>query len=530
MARAAEAPGFFEQLVAFEVKPVNTRLVWPIAFATAWFFDLLFWGKAPGISFPVFVIVLLAGLYTLAMSASTAISGAAKWLMVPIAFFIAGPAIRAEPLTMFLDYLVTLLLLGLLADCLTGGGWIRYRLTDFIVGFIHLGLAGLVRGGIDLAERRAGRAGETSTGARYRPVIRGVLFSVPVLILFGLLLAAADPIFSRFVSKPFESIDGALAAEYAFRALYISILAYALAGFLLHALRPSRQTDTQPSKEIAIRVLGLVEGSVVLGTLTVLFAGFVVIQFRYFFAGSRAITNLGMTYSEYARRGFSELVVVALLTLGLLLGLSLIVRRDSRRERIVFSTLSSALVALTAVILTSSFQRLLLYEDAYGFTRLRAYSHVFMVWLALTLVVAVILQWRNSIRSMALVLVLAGLGLVASLNVLGVDSFIARSNIRRAAEGAELDVWYLDSLSTDAVPALVDGVNDLTGEKRSLLSNVLVCKAIAIDGGSLHWQSFHLSRERAESTLGDYQSRLIKPGEPVTCSTEKILPPRRRGL
>lgn len=519
MERVVERNEFLEKLATFEVEPTATSLVWPLALGAAWLFDFLFWGKVPGISFPIFVSVLLICGYAVARSTATTIATSAKWLLLPLAVFSLGPAIRAEPFTMALDCLVTLVLLGLLADTLARGSWIRYRFTDYIVAFVHLALAGVARGGFDIAAKLAKRAERAKPAGHYRPVLRGILLSLPVLLIFGLLLASADLVFSRFLTDPLPSLDAATVAEYAFRVFYVMVLAYALTGLLLHAVRPSRPAEAgePPAPSTEGRGLGTVEGSIVLGSLNVLFALFVIVQFRYFFAGSSAIGELGMTYSEYARRGFGELVVVALLTLVLLMGLGLFVKKDSRRRRNIFLSLSSGTVVLTGIILVSAFQRLLLYEDAYGFTRLRTYSHVFMVWLGLTLLAVLVLQWKNSLRWMAFVLLLAGLGYAASLNVIGVDALIARSNIDRAIKGAEFDVFYLNDLSSDAVPVLLAKVDDLSGENMQLLSDVLFCKAVEVRNESRPWQSIHLSRDRARAALLLYHDRVSRTSRLPTC-------------
>jgi hypothetical protein len=244
--------------------------------------------------------------------------------------------------------------------------------------------------------------------------------------------------------------------------------------------------------------------------LNALFALFVGIQFRYFFGGSRAIQDIGLTYSQYAVRGFSELVVVAFLTLGLLVGLGLIVNREDRRHHYIFSSLSSGLVVLTGIILLSAFQRLLLYEGAYGFTRLRTYSHVLMVWVALTLIAVLALQWKDMLRWVALVIVVAAFGFTASLNVLGVDRFIATANIDRAIGGAEFDIAYLSNLSSDAIPTMASRVDDLSGENRRILSRALVCKALESASQRRPWQSLNFSHERAQRILDDYYDGLAQ--------------------
>jgi hypothetical protein len=177
--------------------------------------------------------------------------------------------------------------------------------------------------------------------------------------------------------------------------------------------------------------LGFTEAIVVLGSVNLLFAFFVGIQLRYFFGGQANIHLLGYTYAEYARRGFGELVVVALLSLLLYLGLVALAKRENPAQRWIFSAMGIALVALIAVILASAFQRLALYEGAYGFTGLRTYTHIFMIWLGILLLAVVGLEIAGVRRFFPLAALLAGLGFGVTLNLLDVDAFIVWQNVAR---------------------------------------------------------------------------------------------------
>src|SRR4029450_7185907 len=128
--------------------------------------------------------------------------------------------------------------------------------------------------------------------------------------------------------------------------------------------------------------LGVTETAIVLGLLDVLFLKFVVVQFQYFFGGAARIQAVaGLTYAEYARRGFFELVGVAALVLPLLLAAHWLLRKEKARDEIVFRVLAGAQIALLFVMMVSAFQRMRLYQREYGLTELRVYTTVFMGWL-----------------------------------------------------------------------------------------------------------------------------------------------------
>jgi hypothetical protein len=173
-------------------------------------------------------------------------------------------------------------------------------------------------------------------------------------------------------------------------------------------------------------------------------------------------------------------------------------------------------------MLVSAFQRLVLYESAYGFSRLRTYTHVFMIWLALLLVAVVVLEILHRERAFALAAVIASLGYALSLGIMNVDGFIVRQNVNRAIEGGDLkvnqsgradfDASYLTELSTDAVPALGAAYQDpsLPASVKEGVGAALACYITkqSNDSDSLPWQSFHLSRARATRILASLESEL----------------------
>ncbi len=261
-------------------------------------------------------------------------------------------------------------------------------------------------------------------------------------------------------------------------------------------------------------LVGSIESTVVMGSVDVLFAIFVVVQFRYFFGGQANIHLEGFTYAEYARRGFSELVAVACLSLALFLGLSSITRRENARQRGLFTALGIALVLLVLVILVSAFQRLLLYEAAYGFSEVRTYTHIFIIWLGLLLVATIGLEMAQQPRAFALAAVIGALGFGLTLNIINVDAFIARQNVNRALSGGrELDASYLVSLSSDVTPTLAQlftrpglpaGVKDQLGAALSCREALWRKQADYRPS----WPSFHFSDYAAQQALKGVQPLL----------------------
>jgi hypothetical protein len=347
-------------------------------------------------------------------------------------------------------------------------------------------------------------------------VLLGLLLALPALLLLGALLSEADPIFAKRLGEILSFLRIEKLQEYILRLALIGLGAAALSGVYLHALLDSREEKLVGlEKPVVSPFLGWLVGGTVLASVDALFGFFVVIQFQYFFGGQANIHLEGFTYAEYARRGFGELLVTAALSLGLFLGLSALTRRESDQARRIFSGLGVGLTALLCVMLVSALQRLLLYEAAYGFSRLRTYTHVFLVWLGVLLLVTMGLEIIGRMRAFALVAVLVSLGFGLSLNILNVDAFIVRQNTMRAAAGQELDLAYLAGLSEDAVPVLFAEFHNqgLSGITRARLGAALACiKEVPFlahgQASARSWPSFHWADYQARRLFEQYAQEL----------------------
>src|SRR5262249_35131095 len=126
----------------------------------------------------------------------------------------------------------------------------------------------------------------------------------------------------------------------------------------------------------------------------------------------------------------------------------------------VFLVSSGLMIGLTIVILASAFGRMELYEEAYGFTRLRLYPHVFMVWLAILFALFLGTLILRRVAWFATAGLVVCVGFVMTLNILNPDSFIVRQNVARGLVGKEVDAAYLGSLSEDAIPDLIPLIAD----------------------------------------------------------------------
>ncbi len=500
----------------------RTNILWIAALALGWLFDFLFWKHTPGINFAIYTVLCLAGGFLVIGLNGVKASWKTLLLVIPILFFAVMTFIRAEGMTVFLSVLFVLTLMGVLAASLTGGRWLLYSLSDYVVNIALLVVSMIARPIIFLTENKKQAetegtvadiaAARRSGWKRVWAILRGLLIALPIVAIFAALLSSADLVFAQRMDDFIKLFRLEKLPEYMFRVFYIFVFAYALAGVILHAAQKSKNEKlVGQEKPLVPQFLGFTEAAVVLGAVVALFGLFVVIQFQYFFGGQTNIGLEGYTYAEYARKGFGELVAVAFFSLLLLMGLSGIVKRQNLAQRWTFSGLGIGMVALIGVMLVSAFKRLVLYETVYGFTRLRAYTHVFMIWLAVLLAVVVVLDILRKERAFALACMLASIGFAASLALINVDGFIVRHNVARAVQGEDLDAGYLASLTYDAVPGLADALQDesLPADTRDAVGAALACWVNrSTSEPDTNWRSFTLTRLQAEKALEDVQGIL----------------------
>jgi hypothetical protein len=484
----------------------------PVSTAIGLLFDLLFWKKAPGISFPLFVLLGVSAGWILLKTDGKSPKQINYWLLVPILFFSAITVLRREPMTVFLGFLFTFFSVLLLPVSWLNGLWPAFNLADYALNFANL-LGGILtlpwRGQKADGDRQIGK-GKKSLA----PILRGLALSLPVWLVFIALLSSADLIFAQRLDALLKNFNLGNMSELLVQAILVALVGFFFAGAVLFAARRSARIKLAGAdKPWLAPFLGMTEAAILLGGVILLFGVFVGMQFRYFFSGQANIALDGFTYAEYARRGFGELLGVAFLSVLLQQVLSLMTRRETVQDRRAFTALSLAIIALVLAILASAFQRLTLYETAYGFTRMRTYPHVFMLWLGVLLLAVAVMEVLGRRRWFINAAILAAMGFGATLGIMNVDRLIVQRNLRNAAAGMPLDAGYLASLSSDAIPVLVDNLAEdaLPESVREGVGAALVCYRDVFATDELQarpWPSYHFSETRAQQALQGVHARL----------------------
>ena len=513
-------------------KPFQIFSILAVSLVLGLCFDYFFYKKELGLSFLAYVLLILTGiLFICYVYKNKNVKTNSYLLIIPILFFATMVFVRSNAVLSFLNIVASLLLILVLALSITKKNISDYLLIDYIAlifkpfQFIPAFLKTIA----DASTLNKDTKGKDSA----RQIIRGILVTIPIIVIFSFLFSSADLVFNKYFYEIFNNID--ISSETVFRITLIFFVTSFFIGAYSYTFREKYNSEENKDIKKLSQNQQHLEVVILLTSLNTLFLLFLIIQVKYFFGGAPNISLEGFTYAEYARKGFFELIVVTVLSLLILWAVENAVPQDGKHRR-PFKLLSAFLIIQVFFIMASSFMRLSLYEEAYGFTSLRVYSHSFILWLA---VIFIFFLYKIFIdRTEKKFLFNSFISLIIYLSILNIfnpDAFIAKQNIKRFLISGELDMGYIDTLSYDTLPQMVrvleldtdnkeiafnefklasaevrDGVDVRTALNIDELGQMsakekviiqLFVKLNRLEAMEENWQSINMSRLRAEKLL-----------------------------
>jgi hypothetical protein len=458
--------------------------------------DVVFHGRPLGLNALLWAIAFVLALATLLRIGRIPLHQGRRLMAAPLLLFAALLLWRDSPLLQAVNLFAIAGAFALGALRRTERKVAHAEVDDYVAGAVTAGTATLL-GAVELIQRdvpwRELRRG--ARAPRVAAVARGVGLGLPLLVVFGALFATADAVFQNLLASALPSLPH---GWWLHLAIAVTI-AWTSAG-LLRDLLATRESERVLSPRATAPRLGATELGVALAGVNLLFLAFVLVQVRYLFGGQDLVeARVGLTYAEYARHGFFELVVVAVLVLPLLLGVDAVLKGTERQVRVV-RTLSACLIVLVGVVIASALQRLWLYQDQFGLTELRLYATGVVLWLAVVFVWLGMTVLRGRRHLFATGAIVAGFAATLFINIVNPDALIARTNLSRP----NVDVAYLGALSDDAVPTLVAKLPSLDPSLRRPLARTLLDRSSSREG----WLSWNASRRHAESLLASHKAEL----------------------
>jgi Domain of unknown function (DUF4173) len=339
---------------------------------------------------------------------------------------------------------------------------------------------------------------------RAAPMLRGGVVAGVLVAIFGVLFVSADRAFAQLATEVFDPllemsgiprriVTAGVVSGFAI-ALIACAPAFAALGPRLSLRLSLGMPRARPSAEWVVPLV----------VLDLLFAAFVAVQLAVLFGGhDYVLRTAGVTYAEYARSGFFQLLAVAGLALAVIGASVWFAQPLEAREQKVLKGLLGTLCLLTMLVLVSAVYRLGLYEEAFGFTRDRIAAHALALWLGgLFILVITAGLAKGSTWLPRTVVAYSALALMI-FSLANPDALIARHNLDRYERTGKIDLAYLATLSADATPALFA----LAPQDRACVLDPIAHDLQATDG----WTSFNLGRWSARNALEGVSTTCVTP-------------------
>lgn len=221
----------------------------------------------------------------------------------------------------------------------------------------------------------------------------------------------------------------------------------------------------------------------------------------------------GMTYAEYAHRGFYPLWIASMLAGGFML---LFWSDDPRkyppsRVRDVFL---GCWMFQNLLLLLSAIYRMNLYVATYSLTRLRLAAFIGMILVLVGLCSIAVRVARR--KSIGWLLNVNGCSIVAVLLVVALVNVPARIswfNVKHSKEytgdGVPLDIGYLIKLGPDALPSLIGYTERATDKTNDYyVKNGINNLVRKFNHSSNNWRGWNLSRHRIAKLINDLPDEL----------------------
>ncbi|KQV63024.1 hypothetical protein ASC64_18320 [Nocardioides sp. Root122] len=416
---------------------------------------------------------VLPGLRTVGASAAAGlVAGSAlsftdvgiSWTLVAVACGTAALATarrRREPWTLLCSGLALLLVLPM---TLLEASWIQLLCLVAATAVFLCGVTGartmpgILLSGISwpLASLRglpwfARSLRLAGTGSRTPALVRTAGWSLLGLGVFGTIFASANPVFGSWVNQLLPNLTFNDLVGRAFLACFVFATTLGAAYLALNPSQVEVLAGRRPTP-LTNRFEWLVPVLVVDGV----FLAFIAAQARALVGGRDYIEETtGLTYADFVHQGFGQLTLATALTV-------LVVWVASRRagnapedRRWLLASLG-LLCVLTLLVVASALRGMSVYQDAYGFTTLRLFVDVFEGWLGfvvLAIMVAGVARRGSWLPRVALV---SGALALVGLAAVNPDAWVAGRNLDRYDATGKLDLRYLQTLSADAAPVIVE--------------------------------------------------------------------------
>ncbi|MEE1379881.1 MAG: DUF4173 domain-containing protein [Clostridia bacterium] len=280
-------------------------------------------------------------------------------------------------------------------------------------------------------------------------IFKAICLTGIIALIVISLLCSADNEFAKIFSMIFKDINIFNVPELTGRIIIIIIAFFYFAGFFMNMLNEENglkefeeEEKIEKKESYTIRMM--------LTVLNVVYLVFCFTQIKVLF------TEQNIKYSEFARKGFFQLMIVSLINIVMILKANNKNLRETEKQEKYKKTMCIVMVIFTLVIIISAFARMTLYQQNYGYTRLRVLVDLTLITEIILLIPTVIYILENKINLIKTYFVII-ITMYCIVNFINVDKFIVKNNIDRYKETGNIDLNYLIEMNnSDIVDQLLE--------------------------------------------------------------------------
>jgi Domain of unknown function (DUF4173) len=474
----------------------STKAAWILALVTSLLGAAILFSAEPGINWPIWVA---AACGSLILSRFASLGRLEKPLIILSAWATLlgiGFALTANDRLQVLSVLSVAMLLGLATITIAAERWGQLSASllaavPFLAPFRVVGSSA----------REALDAPGAVSSPRSRALVKGAILSVPLVIVLILLLGSADAVINAGIHRVTAWLpDWWFPGRVVF---FLFLLTLTLGANALSVRQAAAKFPQFPTPATRITV-GFTEQRMVLWSAAVVLWAFVLLQLSYLVHPPPALIGNGVSFAEFARKGFAQLSFAVTIVAAIILFLeyarpaSVDARAGSNLLR-----LEIALVIALELVLISAFRRVILYEQSYGFTEARVFAQAYMVVIGLALLA---LAWEIRAGSISIALgrriAEIALGVFTVLLFWNYEAWIVNKNVDRGLTNGRFDPAYFRQLSRDATPAIIKRLPEIPQPARDSVVAILACRPAP---SPRHWYEWNQGIAAASEALATWQ-------------------------
>lgn len=332
-------------------------------------------------------------------------------------------------------------------------------------------------------------------------VVIGFISAMAVLCVTLPLLLSSDIIFSKLFGKILEHIN--FATLFWVSVTFIAGVTLPYAFFSALCRYNLNESDEGTCR--TIRYFDPLIGITCTSIISLIYLIYCAIQIIYLFMGMRIGLPENVTYAEYARGGFWELLFVSVINFIMILLCMYLFR-----ENVILKGILSVICGCTFVMIISSGYRMMMYVREYYLTFLRVLVLWFLIVLALILIGMVVSIYKKRFPLFHYIVAVVGV-MYIGFSFSRPDVIIAKYDIAHWKNTSENDFYYLlyGMSSIDAAPEIAKV--DLDDKEWDFAENEYIRQSmynyflnISEDNKDIYFRKANYSRIRAKLAADRY--------------------------